>query len=310
MTTRSPHLPQPYEDYVIALVDSDTSMEVIVEVLRQRWTLLPPAEREIVTIREKAKLDVLTGDFEAAGRGSVALAALTQGSTALEAHLAAAELELELAVESGRGKAAADVAESFLRRHGAWTPGGTGQNAYRNWTQWYEPVFIDALRRGGRIDEAQATSRLEAWSTGTTGRESIRNDGGRRWAFVTALAATDEPRAQKALEAFEASWSRNVQGGIVGRITGSVLVRAGRAAEALPWLHATAGSCTTFENPFEAIRARRWLGEALERTGDKRGACAAYSAVLARWGKAKPRSVTADEARGRALALGCDAVAR
>jgi hypothetical protein len=47
------------------------------------------------------------------------------------------------------------------------------------------------------------------------------------------------------------------------------------------------------------------LGEALEQTGDKAGACEAYGVVLDRWDHAKPRSVTVDKARARVKALGC-----
>lgn len=47
-------------------------------------------------------------------------------------------------------------------------------------------------------------------------------------------------------------------------------------------------------------------GQALEERGEKGRACEVYGAVLARWGAAKPRSVTAEEARRRARALGCE----
>jgi eukaryotic-like serine/threonine-protein kinase len=45
------------------------------------------------------------------------------------------------------------------------------------------------------------------------------------------------------------------------------------------------------------------LGEAREHAGDVAGARAAYEEVLRRWGKAKPRSVTADKARARLARL-------
>ena len=48
------------------------------------------------------------------------------------------------------------------------------------------------------------------------------------------------------------------------------------------------------------------MGPALETTGDKRGACAAYETVVDRWGKAKPRSTTADKARERVKTLVCE----
>ena len=53
------------------------------------------------------------------------------------------------------------------------------------------------------------------------------------------------------------------------------------------------------------VYAARDLGRALERTGQREAACASYRRVLDRWGHAKPRSVTADDARARLARLGC-----
>ncbi len=47
------------------------------------------------------------------------------------------------------------------------------------------------------------------------------------------------------------------------------------------------------------------LGEALEGTGDKPGACTAYGVVMERWKNAKPRSVVLERSRARTKALGC-----
>jgi serine/threonine-protein kinase len=53
------------------------------------------------------------------------------------------------------------------------------------------------------------------------------------------------------------------------------------------------------------VRTRLALGDALARTGDTAGACMAYAAVVAQWGKAKPRSVTADAAKRALTKLKC-----
>ena len=53
------------------------------------------------------------------------------------------------------------------------------------------------------------------------------------------------------------------------------------------------------------VHAHLYLGELDEQSGDKPSACAHYAKVLDRWGRAKPRSVTADEARAHATKLGC-----
>jgi serine/threonine-protein kinase len=86
---------------------------------------------------------------------------------------------------------------------------------------------------------------------------------------------------------------------------GAALLLGGDAAGAVAPLEKAAAACNTMLEPIAQTRALARLGAAREATGDKSGACKAYSAVLARWGSAKPRSVTADEARARVRALGC-----
>jgi serine/threonine-protein kinase len=53
------------------------------------------------------------------------------------------------------------------------------------------------------------------------------------------------------------------------------------------------------------VQAEEELGEALAATGDTAGACAEYESVIDLWGRAKPRSVTAERAREQARRLGC-----
>src|SRR6185295_3195696 len=80
---------------------------------------------------------------------------------------------------------------------------------------------------------------------------------------------------------------------------------AGRVDEALPLLDKGASSCQELELPWAHARAQLWAGQAREAKGDLDGACRAYAGVLERWGNAKPRSITADEARARISALHC-----
>jgi serine/threonine-protein kinase len=88
-------------------------------------------------------------------------------------------------------------------------------------------------------------------------------------------------------------------------VIGHTYVLAGRWAEALPFLQRAVANCDVFFAPLAHTRATLELGAVLETKGDERGACDAYSKVLARWGGAKPRSVTADKARARVKALAC-----
>jgi hypothetical protein len=86
---------------------------------------------------------------------------------------------------------------------------------------------------------------------------------------------------------------------------GKLYALAGRASEAVPLLERTVKSCYALMAPLVHTRATFYLGQALEAEGDRDGACTAYSSVLARWGNAKPASITAAKARERSRNLRC-----
>jgi hypothetical protein len=86
---------------------------------------------------------------------------------------------------------------------------------------------------------------------------------------------------------------------------GLVYLRAGHPRDAIAPLTRASRSCSAFDYPVEQVVAFVHLGRAREATGDRESACTAYGAVVARWGHAAPRSVSADEARARRRALGC-----
>jgi hypothetical protein len=82
---------------------------------------------------------------------------------------------------------------------------------------------------------------------------------------------------------------------------------AGHLDEGAKYLKMASTPCLEL-SPMEALSAT-WasfeLGVALEERGDTASACTAYDRVLARWGSAKPPSLTAAKARARKRALGC-----
>ena len=84
---------------------------------------------------------------------------------------------------------------------------------------------------------------------------------------------------------------------------GRVYLLAGRVDEAIPRLAEAAHACR-YGDP-SVVWANLDLGKAFEQKHDKEKACDAYAVVLKRWGNAKPKSVTADEAKKRSKALGC-----
>jgi hypothetical protein len=85
--------------------------------------------------------------------------------------------------------------------------------------------------------------------------------------------------------------------------------------EAVPVLERLTRSCRVFDHDLaldatleaslKYLHDQLLLGQAHEARGDKTGACRAYALVIERWGRARPRSVTAAHAADRIRALGC-----
>jgi serine/threonine-protein kinase len=125
------------------------------------------------------------------------------------------------------------------------------------------------------------------------------------WAEVYASAAETRAEALAAVAKLDALRLAVPTGW--GRAASSrTLFLAGRGDDARPGLEYLAGTCSyVLLNPRNWAHAHLYLGELDEQSGDKPSACAHYAKVLERWGHAKPRSVTADEARARATKLAC-----
>jgi serine/threonine-protein kinase len=123
------------------------------------------------------------------------------------------------------------------------------------------------------------------------------------WNVTTAAEARD---ALAALPAFEPlGYPKWHSGGAVGRVQ----FLAGKLDDAVTTLRRSARECDGLNGvngQIHWIQDRGFYGQALEAKGDVAGACAEYAFVLARWGRAKPRSKTADLVRDRAKALKCE----
>jgi serine/threonine-protein kinase len=130
------------------------------------------------------------------------------------------------------------------------------------------------------------------------------------WARAYALGVEREDEAAEALAARPADARWSILYGPVDTALGQMLWLGGKRDEAMPHLARTFTRCDRFPAIFQMTRAGLFYGHALEERGDQGGACEVYRALVARWGEARPRSVTAEEAARRAAALGCEAARR
>jgi serine/threonine-protein kinase len=197
-----------------------------------------------------------------------------------------------------------------------------GEREHERWN-FSDGLALRALRSHHALPEAQVAALREKWRGEDLHRtgfrewwrgEDVRRTGFPEWwtwlMFDSEFALTPE-EARAALAKAPSSLPESKRALDTEYELGRLLLLAGRAADAAPRFERAAQSCAPFRGyetvsyvPF-MVRASLDLGRAREALGDKGGACASYRRVLARWGDAKPRSVTADEARARAEKLSC-----
>ncbi|MDC3956058.1 protein kinase [Polyangium jinanense] len=246
----------------------------------------------------------LYGDFEAALEHARALGKRAEGSARRNDHGIAARAVAELLIESGKHAEAGAVALDYLDRQGAWEPDPSAEDSALS--NDATPALLVTARKAGVITREGLAARRRAWLAEWSSRAT---PAARSYLWLHGWAATTI-QGEDARDALEALAEHGplppyVPGTLVGASAGVTFMLGGRLDEAKRWLTQAAGSCSALSFPIAHTRAHLWLGQALEASGDTRGACASYRTVLDRWGRARPRSVTADEARERSTRLGC-----
>jgi len=170
--------------------------------------------------------------------------------------------------------------------------------------------------RGGRVSGAEASRRLDGEFQALV-EEDLRPmplspqtkwqgwDPSTAWAAVYASASDTPAEALAAVAKLDELHITPSTTDWLGP-TSRALFLAGRGDQARPLLADTLTFCSSallFSRG--SMRAHLYLGELDEHAGDRASACDHYGKVLDRWGHARPRSITADEARVRAGKLGC-----
>jgi serine/threonine-protein kinase len=133
-----------------------------------------------------------------------------------------------------------------------------------------------------------------------------------RWVTLWAATVVSPEDAREALDAWNlddaAARGSLTVAGDPGRWldVGRTHLLADKVDEAIVELGRASRACRALSDPFLAAQSARLLGDALAKKGDAPGACAAYASVIARWGHATPRSVTAEAARDGMKRLLCE----
>lgn len=275
------------------------------EVLRASWSQLPPSAQGEQRLQALCQLAAWDGDFEGALRHATELERLVESRDGSASHLRAVRLLAEVFFETGRSIEAGRRAEQVLRRALAYT------DMRRLSGLTYEPQLLAFAYTDGRMAPIVWLEASEHWEREAATRYSAPERWALRWgsavglhfdaaeAFRLAPPLSGPDREPPSLEGTDMA-------GFFEAYEGRLFLHADDAARAAPLLEAAARVCNGFASPFLSMRSQLWLGQAKEKLGDQAAACAAYAVVTERWGRAKPRSVTAEEAARRTKTLGCE----
>jgi serine/threonine-protein kinase len=264
---------------------------------------LPEEEQPIEAAVYDASLSAVAGDFGAASRDVArAVAALNASSRSrltLKWNSRLTGLRIDLAAETGDLRGARAAARELADRIDLLGRGSnlTGGARSAFWILREAGAPLEP-RRHAWIDQylASGAPAAVAWGEAWARPARTPEEAGDAIAALASDSRLALPRGGE----FAGSASFDADAS-----AGHVFVLIGRYADAIPFLRRSAANCFLLESPFAHLHAQLDLGSALERSSDVAGACVQYGAILAQWGRAKPRSVTADEARARAKSLGC-----
>ena len=196
------------------------------------------------------------------------------------------------------------VAQEPLARRDAWAP----PHRVDDGAMLLDPVptMLGALARAGAISPAQQAAQRADWMKAWRSKTSAAYLG-HLWVQAWAVPARSHDEGVAAVEALAEFGGPPAFAPTLSTQShvGRAYLLAGRVDDALTPLRAGASSCTVLADSIANTRGWRDLGAALETRGDHAGACQAYGVVLSRWGHARPRSLTAEDARTRSRALGC-----
>jgi serine/threonine-protein kinase len=299
MTTMDPEGAYSYYARMDALVAQGAPEASIAETMRRSLAFeTDPVARADRAACDPALLATLSGDFTAAIATFPAVEAFLGGITSDEIVGLDTQWMMNILDEAGQPDRALALADGYMKR----LPALTEDDA----VGWGRCATLRRWHKAGRITDAEFRAKREEWAQWGKARMPARYANS-AWLYFYAGTVTSAEDARSALlELPRYSPLPPFDGETyLERAMGNTLLLAGRVDEALPHLRRGAAACLRVDHINAHQGAAKLLGEALEAKGDVAGACAAHAEVLAHWGHAKPRSVTADIARARMAKLGC-----
>ncbi len=291
-----------YDWFGDALASEDKPVEAVREALRLHAQHMPKDAVAFRTAGDAVQLALWQGDFTSTERLTAEVEKLASEVPTEEEHAYAAGPLVLAYLESGRTADARRAAEAFLARRASWTVA----SAYTlSGLQRTVVPLMFAGRLGGGAPAAEVSAQRDAflhdWASHMPEAHAHL-----AWVATYAYVATpDEAREAMTVLPEYSPLPVFRMATLWTAAEGHVRMLAGDVAGALPLLEHGAGVCLALTHPVERVRAQLDLAQAREASGDHDGACKAYASVVAHYGAAKPRSVTAEQAKARAAHLAC-----
>jgi len=298
----NPETSHGYDALAEALFARNAPRAGVVEAMSQATQYYVTGKREAHATLGRAHLALVDGDFVTAEKHLLEYAAMQAGDGHVRSHGGVANTLVLLHRETGESSEAARIAEEFLAKKIAWV--SSTKQADLAIVEDPTPQMLEVRFRAGTITRADLVAGLDAW---TKAWQRDMPPLFARYLWVRGSVATVATREEAEASLRDMPKDVSTPDSLLpfaGAWVGRALVLAGRSSEALPWLERALGSCQAVSSPLPHVRTQLFLGLAREATGDVAGACRVYDEIVARWGKAKPTSVTAREARDR-LAAAC-----
>ncbi len=299
--------PEGYRAYALlamAMAGAGAPPESVREALRTLESLVGRESGALPRLRDEAELASFDGDFATAQERLSEIDALPDVDYAGMAHEVAFERILVFE-ETGQTERALNVAQDYLHRFEGWPHGFWGRA---------RPIALATLHRAGRISEAQFAAEQRTWANEERDK-NLPIEANLAWVDFYARVARTRDEAKEALALLPENlplpnpkglhWNDDPIYILHREGIGRTLLLGARPQEALESLRMVSRSCMGLGEPVAYVQAQLELGEAHEALSETPQACEAYARVLERWGKARPRSVSAELARSRMAALRC-----
>ena len=251
------------------------------------------------------RLAAIKGDFVTASKLADEFRTLVATRTDTADHAAATLVSAEIEREAGRPDRAAEIAKGFVERHEVWQK----EPVVHDYSMAGDltPLILTFLHDPKYMPAADYQAALDGWRK--------RNDssafGDYRpyvWVYGYAAPVVNAEDAKVAIEAlprYSPIPPFLPNGALPALSVGRALWLGGSEAQGLAYLESASKQCWLGTRPMQSITSHAWYAEALEKKGDKPGACKELGTLLSFWGNAKPRSVTAEWAKTRSRVLGC-----